>query len=144
MWHDADGCDHLPQPPLRHVARCAGLIRNAGVEPQIIEYLKTFPTRAMLLQLAARIGVRCVIAADKEPIFRELGLKDKNLSDDALLDALEAHPILLNRPIVVTPKGSDFAVLRTRDRPFAAPAGEFFKENGERIVDERGRRVASA
>ncbi len=135
-----------------HNPRCGtsrvalGLIRNAGVEPQIIEYLKTFPTRAMLLQLAARIGVPLRdLLRDKEPIFRELGLKDKNLSDDALLDAFEAHPILLNRPIVVTPKGVRLCRPSELVIDLLPPQrGEFFKENGERIVDERGRRVASA
>ena len=135
-----------------HNPRCGtsrntlGLIRNAGVVPQIIEYLKTFPTRAMLLQLAARIGVPLRdLLRDKEPIFRELGLKDKNLSDDALLDALEAHPILLNRPIVVTPKGVRLCRPSELVIDLLPPQrGEFFKENGERIVDERGRRVASA
>jgi arsenate reductase len=100
----------------------------------------------MLLQLAARIGVPLRdLLRDKEPIFRELGLKDKNLSDDALLDALEAHPILLNRPIVVTPKGVRLCRPSELVIDLLPPQrGEFFKENGERIVDERGRRVASA
>jgi len=122
------------------------MIRNSGVEPHIIEYLKTFPTRVLLRQLAARIGVPLRdLLRDKEPIFRELGLKDKNLSDDALLDALEAHPILLNRPIVVTPKGVRLCRPSELVIDLLPPQrGEFFKENGERIVDERGRRVASA
>jgi len=100
----------------------------------------------MLLQLAARIGVPLRdLLRDKEPILRELGLKDKNLSDDALLDALEAHPILLNRPIVVTPKGVRLCRPSELVIDLLPPQrGEFFKENGERIVDERGRRVASA
>jgi arsenate reductase len=100
----------------------------------------------MLLQLAALIGVPLRdLLRDKEPIFRELGLKDKNLSDDALLDALEAHPILLNRPIVVTPKGVRLCRPSELVIDLLPPQrGEFFKENGERIVDERGRRVASA
>src|SRR5271156_3613465 len=83
-----------------------GLIRNAGIEPHVIEYLKTPPTRVMLRQLAARIGVPLrAMLRDKEPVFRELGLNGENLAEDALLDAIEAHLILLNRPIVVTPKG---------------------------------------
>jgi arsenate reductase len=97
---------------LYHNPRCGtsrntlGLIRNAGIEPHIIEYLKTPPTRVLVCQLAARMEVPLrALLRDKEPIFRELGLKEKTLSDEALLDALEAHPILLNRPIVVTPKG---------------------------------------
>ena len=135
-----------------HNPRCGtsrttlGLIRNSGVEPHIIEYLKTFPTRVLLRQLADRMGVPLrALVRDKEPIFRELGLSDKNPSDDALLKALEAHPILLNRPIVVTPKGVRLC------RPFdlvldllPPQQGEFFKEGGERIIDEHGRRVASA
>jgi arsenate reductase len=135
-----------------HNPRCGtsrntlGLIRNSGVEPHIIEYLKTFPTRVLLRQLAARIGVPLrALMRDKEPIFRELNLKDNTLSDDALLDALEAHPILLERPIVVTPKGVRLC------RPFdlvidllPPQQGEFFKEGGERVIDRHGRRVASA
>ena len=123
-----------------------GLIRNSGVEPHIIEYLKTFPSRILLRQLAARAGVPLLaLLRDKEPIFRELGLKDKNLPEDALLDALEAHPILLNRPIVVTPEGVRLCRPSERVIDLLPPQqGEFFKEDGERIVDERGRRVASA
>ena len=135
-----------------HNPRCGtsrttlGLIRNSGVEPHIIEYLKTFPTRVLLRQLADRMGVPLrALVREKEPIFRELGLSDKNPSDDALLKALEAHPILLNRPIVVTPKGVRLC------RPFdlvldllPPQQGEFFKEGGERIIDEHGRRVATA
>jgi len=123
-----------------------GLIRNSGVEPHIIEYLKTFPSRILLRQLAARAGVPLLaLLRDKEPIFRELGLKDKNLPEDALLDALEAHPILLNRPIVVTPEGVRLCRPSELVIDLLPPQqGEFFKEDGERIVDERGRRVASA
>jgi len=135
-----------------HNPRCGtsrvtlGLIRNAGVEPHIIEYLKTFPTRVLLSQLAARIGVPLrALLRDKEPVFRELNLKDSKLSDDALLDALEAHPILLNRPIVVAPKGVRLCRPSELVIDLLPPQqGEFFKENGERIVDEHGHRVASA
>ena len=95
-----------------HNPRCGtsrntlGLIRNAGVEPHIVEYLKTPPARALICQLATRAGVPLrALLRDKEPVFRELGLNDSNLAEDALLDAFEAHPILLNRPIVVTPNG---------------------------------------
>jgi arsenate reductase (glutaredoxin) len=135
-----------------HNPRCGtsrntlGLIRNSGIEPHVIEYLKTFPTRVLLRQLAARIGVPLLdLLRDKEPIFRELGLKDKTLSEDALLDALEAHPILLNRPIVVTPKGVRLCRPSELVIELLPPQqGEFFKEDGERVVDEHGRRVASA
>jgi arsenate reductase (glutaredoxin) len=137
---------------LYHNPRCGtsrntlGLIRNAGIEPHIIEYLKTPPTRVLVRQLAARMEVPLLaLLRDKEPIFRELGLKDKTLSDEALLDALEAHPILLNRPIVVTPKGVKLCRPSELVIELLPPQqGEFFKEDGERIVDERGRRVASA
>ena len=137
---------------LYHNPRCGtsrntlGLIRNSGIEPHIIEYLKTPPTRVMLRQLAARTGMPLrALLRDKEPIFRELGLKDATLSDDALLDAIEAHPILLNRPIVVTPKGVKLCRPSELVIELLPPQqGEFFKEDGERIVDEHGRRVASA
>ncbi|MGO9674943.1 MAG: arsenate reductase (glutaredoxin) [Methylocella sp.] len=123
-----------------------GLIRNAGVEPHIIEYLKTPPTRAMIAQLAARAGqpLRALIR-DKEAEFAKRKLGDPGVTDDDLLDAIEKAPILLNRPIVVSPKGVKLcrpseAVLDL----LPAQQGEFFKEDGERVVDEKGRRVASA
>ncbi|HMF06182.1 MAG TPA: arsenate reductase (glutaredoxin) [Methylocella sp.] len=135
-----------------HNPRCGtsrntlGLIRNAGVEPHIIEYLKTFPTRALLRQLAKRADVPLrALVRDKEPVFMELGLNDKDVTEDELLEALEAHPILLNRPIVVTPKGVRLCRPSELVIDLLPPQqGEFFKENGERIVDEHGRRVASA
>lgn len=135
-----------------HNPRCGtsrntlGLIRNAGIEPHIIEYLKCFPTKALLRQLVARAGqpLRAFVR-DKEPVFRELGLSDKNLSDDALLKAMEANPILLNRPIVVTPKGVRLCRPAELVLDLLPPQqGEFFKEGGERVVDEKGKPVASA
>lgn len=83
-----------------------GLIRNAGLEPHVVEYLKSPPARLLLTQLLARMGmsVRALLREKGTP-FQELGLADPALSDDALLDALMAHPILMERPIVVTPKG---------------------------------------
>jgi arsenate reductase len=82
------------------------MIHNAGVEPHIIEYLKCPPTRLLLTQLLSRAGlsVRQVLREKGTP-FHELGLADTSLTDDALLDAISAHPILMNRPIVVTPIG---------------------------------------
>jgi arsenate reductase len=122
------------------------LIRNAGIEPHVIEYLKTPPTRTLLKQLIDRMGVpvRAVIREKGTP-FAELGLYDPSLTDDQLLDAMMAHPILINRPIVVTPKGVRLCrpsetVLDLLPRQ----QGEFVKEDGERVVDEHGRRVASA
>jgi arsenate reductase len=135
-----------------HNPRCGtsrntlGLIRNAGVEPHIIEYLKTPPTRALLRQLAARANVSLrALLRDKEPEFRDLGLDDVNLDEDALLDAIEAHPKLLNRPIVVTPKGVRLCRPSELVIDLLPPQqGEFFKEDGQRVVDEHGRQVATA
>ena len=81
------------------------MIRNSGVEPHIIEYLKCPPTRLLLTQLLARAGMTVrQILREKGAPYHELGLGDPSLSDDRLLDAIEAHPILINRPLVVTPK----------------------------------------
>ncbi|WP_026607165.1 arsenate reductase (glutaredoxin) [Methylocapsa acidiphila] len=123
-----------------------GLIRNAGVEPHIIEYLKTPPTRTLLRQLAVRTGAPLrALLRDKEPLFSELGLDSGAHDDEALLDAIEAHPILLNRPLVVTPTGVRLCRPSELVIDLLPPQrGEFFKEDGERVVDERGRRVASA
>lgn len=82
------------------------MIRNAGVEPHIIEYLKCPPTRLLLTQLLARAGLTVrEILREKGTPCNELGLGDPSLSDEALLDAVGAHPILMNRPLVVSPKG---------------------------------------
>ena len=122
------------------------MIRNAGIEPHVIEYLKTPPARALLVQLLARAGlpVRDALREKGAP-FAELGLGDPALTDAQLLDAIEAHPILLNRPLVVSPKGVRLC------RPSEAvldllpgQQGEFVKEDGERVVDEHGRRVGTA
>ncbi len=123
-----------------------GLIRNAGIEPHVIEYLKTPPTRAMIAQLAARSGQPLrTLLRDKEPAFAKLKLDDPSLSDEELLDAVERDPILLNRPIVVSPKGVKLCRPSELVLDLLPPQqGEFFKEDGERIVDERGRPVASA
>lgn len=112
-----------------------GMIRNAGIEPHVIEYLKMPPTRALLKQLIARMGlsVRALLREKGTP-FYELGLDNAELSDDQLLDAMTTHPILINRPIVVTPKGVRLC------RPselvidlLPQQHGEFVKEDGERV-----------
>jgi arsenate reductase len=123
-----------------------GLIRNAGVEPHIIEYLKTPPTRLLLRRLVARMGVPLrAVMRDKEPIFQDLHLERADRDDEALLDAIEAHPILLNRPIVITPKGVRLCRPSELVIDLLPPQrAEFFKEDGERVVDERGRQVATA
>src|SRR3974390_372942 len=116
-----------------------GMIRNAGIEPHIVEYLKTPPTRALLEQLITRMGISVrALLREKAASYRELGLDNQTLGDDALLDAMMAHPILINRPIVVTPNGvrlcrpSELVIdLLPRQR------GDFVKEDGERVTDPR-------
>ncbi|HWM81984.1 MAG TPA: arsenate reductase (glutaredoxin) [Pseudolabrys sp.] len=122
------------------------MIRNAGIEPHVIEYLKTPPTRTLLKQLIARmdISVRALLREKGTP-YAELGLGDPALTDDQILDAMMAHPILINRPIAVCPKG--VRLCRPSEEVLALlppQQGEFVKEDGERVVDEHGRRVATA
>jgi len=121
------------------------LIRNSGVEPTIIEYLKEPPTRETLADLIARMGVpvRAVIREKGTP-YAELGLDNLTLPDEALLDAMMAHPILINRPLVATPLGVRLCrpseqVLDILPDP---QRGAFAKEDGEAVVDEAGRRIA--
>ncbi|MFM0416226.1 arsenate reductase (glutaredoxin) [Paraburkholderia aromaticivorans] len=120
------------------------MIRNAGIEPEIIEYLKTPPERKTLKQLIARAGltVRAALREKGTP-YAELGLGDASLSDEQLLDAMLEHPILINRPFVITPLGVRLcrpseAVL---DILPAAQQGSFAKEDGEQVVDSEGRRL---
>jgi arsenate reductase len=116
------------------------MIRNAGIEPHVIEYLKTPPSRALLRQLIARMGISVREAVrDKAAPYAELRLDNPVLTDDQLLDAMMAHPILINRPIVVTPK----AVRLCRPSELVldllpAQHGEFVKEDGERVRLDRG------
>ena len=119
-----------------------GLIRNAGIEPQVIEYLRTPPDRATLLSLIAamQVPVRDVVRA-KEPLYADLGLAEAG--DDTLLDAMLAHPVLINRPIVATARGTALCrpserVLDILPRP---QQGAFAKEDGERVVDAAGNRI---
>lgn len=121
-----------------------GLIRNAGIEPHVVDYLKAPPSRAMLAQLIERMGtpVRAVIRQKGTP-YDELGLGDDSLSDDELIDAMMEHPILINRPIVVSPKG--VRLCRPSEEVIALlppQQGEFRKEDGDLIVDAQGDRVA--
>jgi arsenate reductase len=122
------------------------IIRNAGVEPHVIEYLKTPPSRALLTQLIARIGISVrALLREKGTPYAELGLADSELTDDQLLDAMMAHPILINRPIVVSPKG--VKLCRPSEEALdllPQQQGEFIKEDGERVIDEQGRRIATA
>jgi arsenate reductase (glutaredoxin) len=112
------------------------MIRQSGVEPEVIEYLKTPPTRARLIELikAMEIPVRALLREKGTP-YTELGLADPTWTDDQLIDFMLAHPILINRPIVVTPKGVKLcrpseAVLDLLERPVAS----FVKEDGEVVT----------
>jgi arsenate reductase (glutaredoxin) len=114
------------------------MIRQSGVEPVVIEYLKTPPSRERLRELIAEMGlsVRGLLREKGTP-YRELGLDDPKWSDDQLLDFMMAHPILINRPIVVSPKGARLcrpseAVIDLLDNP----VGRFVKEDGE-VVEPR-------
>lgn len=122
-----------------------GLIRNAGIEPHVVEYLKTPPSRALLVELIDRAGLtpRELLRKKGTP-YAELGLGDTSLSDDALVDAMIAHPILINRPLVVSPLGVKLC------RPSEAvldllpgdQRGAFAKEDGQQVVDASGQRIA--
>lgn len=121
------------------------MIRNSGVEPDVIEYLKTPPSRVELLDLIRRMGITVrALLREKGTPYAELRLDDAALSDEQLLDAMMAHPILINRPIVVTPLGVKLC------RPSevvldilpGAQRGAFVKEDGERVVDASGQRLA--
>ncbi|MCS3894348.1 arsenate reductase [Bradyrhizobium japonicum USDA 38] len=115
------------------------MIRNAGIEPHVIEYLKTPPSRALLRQLIARMGISVREAVrEKAAPYAELGLDNPALTDEQLLDAMLAHPILINRPIVVTPEG--VRLCRPSERVLdllPAQQGEFVKEDGERVRLDR-------
>lgn len=123
------------------------LNRNAGIEPHIIEYLKSPPSRAMLVNLITRSGLTPRdLAREKGTPFAELGLGGSDVTDEQIIEAMMAHPILINRPIVVSPLGVRLCrpseavldILPTRQR------GAFAKENGEQIVDSAGNRVKPA
>jgi arsenate reductase (glutaredoxin) len=118
-----------------------GLIRNSGEEPEIIEYLKTPPGRDELKTLIGRMGipVRNLLRQKGSP-YDELGLSDPSLTDDQLLDAMMAHPILINRPVVATPLGVKLcrpseAVLDILPSP---QRGAFAKEDGQAVIDAEG------
>ncbi len=121
------------------------MIRNAGIEPHVVEYLKTPPARALLVALIDRASMTPrELLREKGTPYAKLGLGDTSLSDDALVDAMMAHPILINRPLVVSPIGVKLC------RPSEAvldllPSGQlaaFAKEDGEQVVDASGQRVA--
>ena len=122
-----------------------GLIGNAGIEPHVVEYLKTPPSREMLVDLVRRAGITPrALLREKGTPYAELGLADETLSDEALFDAMIAHPILINRPLVVSPLGVKLcrpseAVLDLLPAP---QQGAFAKEDGEQVIDTAGQRIA--
>jgi arsenate reductase len=122
-----------------------GLIRNAGIEPHVIEYLKCPPSRVLLQLLIARMGISVRdLVRTKETPYHDLGLDDPSITDDQLLNAMMAHPILINRPIVVTPLGVKLCrpSETVLDLLPAPQRGEFRKEDGELVVDSGGNRVS--
>jgi len=112
------------------------MIRQSGEKPEIIEYLKTPPDRARLIELIKAMGIPVrALLREKGTPYAELGLADPKWSDDELIDFMLAHPILINRPIVQTPKGTKLcrpseAVLDLLDNP----AASFVKEDGEVVT----------
>ena len=134
-----------PNPECGTSRNALAMIRNAGIEPHVIEYLKTPPSRALLVELIDRAGITPRdLLREKGTPYAELSLSDTSLSDEALVDAMMAHPILINRPLVVSPLGVKLC------RPSEAvldllPSGQlaaFAKEDGEQVVDASGQRVA--
>jgi len=120
------------------------MIRNSGAEPRVVEYLKTPPSRAELIALIGRMGIPVrALLREKGTPYQALGLDDPALSDDALLDAMLAHPILINRPIVVT----DLGVKLCRPSEVVLDIlpnlqqGAFVKEDGAPVVDASGHRI---
>jgi len=123
------------------------MIRNAGIEPHVIEYLKTPPSRTMLESLIARAGMppRALLREKGTP-YAELGLGNADLTDGQLIDAMIAHPILINRPLVVSPLG--VALCRPSEEVLdLLPEGQraaFAKEDGEQVIDTAGNRVTGS
>jgi arsenate reductase len=120
------------------------MIRQSGEEPVVIEYLKTPPDRATVVKLVADAGLTVREALrEKDTPFEALGLDDPSLTDEQLLDAIEAHPILLNRPFVVTPLGT--LLCRPSEVVLSilpnADIGPFIKEDGEVVIGADGRRL---
>jgi arsenate reductase len=123
-----------------------GMIRNAGIEPHIIQYLKSPPTKTLLLQLLnrAELSVRQGLRQKDRP-YSDLKLDNPELSDGELLDAMITHPVLVERPLVVTPKGVRLCRPPELVLDLLPPQrGEFFKEDGEQVIDRNGNRVATA
>ena len=120
-----------------------GLIENAGITPKVVLYLKTPPSRDAFVALVAKMGVPVrAILREKGTPYGELGLGDPAKSDDELIDAILAHPILMNRPIVVSDKGAKLCRPSEAVLDLLPPqTGAFAKEDGEKVVDATGQRV---
>ncbi len=120
------------------------LIRNAGIEPHVVEYLKTPPSRALLESLIERAGISPrALLREKGTPYAELGLDNPDLSDAQLIDAMMAHPNLINRPLVVSTLGVKLCrpSEEVLDLVPAQQRGAFVKEDGEQVVDAAGNRV---
>jgi len=120
------------------------MIRNAGIEPHVVEYLKTPPSRALLESLIERAGIAPrALLREKGTPFAELGLDNPDLTEAQLIDAMMAHPILINRPLVVSPLG--VKLCRPSEEVLgllpAQQRGSFSKEDGEQVIDASGKRI---
>jgi arsenate reductase len=132
---------HLSQPACGTSRNTLEMIRNSGNEPTIIYYLDTPPTRDELIKLISDMGitVRALLRKNVEP-YEHLGLDEEKFSDEQLIDFMLQHPILINRPVVVTPLGTRLC------RPSEivldilpeGQKGAFTKEDGEKVIDEKG------
>ncbi len=143
----------MPSITIYHNPQCGtsrnvlALIRNTGVEPEVIEYLRTPPTRDKLIELVGQMGISVrELLRQKGTPYDELGLGDESLADSALLDAIITHPILMNRPMVVTALGT--RLCRPSERvldilPLPQLAA-FTKEDGEKVINDKAERVAVA
>jgi arsenate reductase len=122
------------------------MIRNAGIEPHVVEYLKTPPSRPLLESLIARAGITPrALLREKGTPFAELGLDNPDLTDVQLIDAMMEHPILINRPLVVSPLGVKLCrpSEEVLDLIPAQQRGAFAKEDGEQVVDAEGKRITA-
>lgn len=140
----------MPSITIYHNPTCGtsrntlALIRNSGIEPEVIEYLKTPPDKATLKTLIAAMGISArTLLREKGTPFAELGLADTKWTDEQLLNFMMEHPILINRPVVVTPLGTRLCrpsevVLDILPAP---QKGAFTKEDGEKVIDDNGNRV---
>ncbi len=122
------------------------MIRNAGIEPHVVEYLKTPLARELLVRLIERAGItpRELLRKKGTP-FAELGLEQTELSENQLIDAMMAHPILINRPLVVSPLGVKLCrpSEEVLDLIPARQRGAFAKEDGEQVIDDAGNRLGA-